>query len=176
MGLSVVYGIIKGLRGTIDLESRPGEGALFRVLIPAIEHHTKESSIILDQMTGGQERILFVDDEEFLVRIGEQVLSRLGYMVVARTSSVEALEAFRAQPDSFDLVITDLNMPNMTGIDLSQELIHIRPDIPIILCTGFSEQIIEDKARKLGIQEFIIKPIIMSTLAKTIREILGRRR
>ncbi|OPY15355.1 MAG: Blue-light-activated protein [Syntrophus sp. PtaB.Bin001] len=176
MGLAVVYGIVKGLKGTIDLESRPGEGTLFRVLIPAIEHHTTESSDVMDMMPGGQERILFVDDEEFLVRIGEQVLSRLGYMVVARTSSVEALEAFRAQPENFDLVITDLNMPNMTGIDLSQELMHIRPDIPIILCTGFSERIIEDKARKLGIQEFIIKPIIMSTLAKTIREILERRR
>jgi PAS domain S-box-containing protein len=176
MGLAVVYGIVKGLKGTIDLESRPGEGTLFRVLIPAIDHHTTESSDVMDVMPGGQERILFVDDEEFLVRIGEQVLSRLGYMVVARTSSVEALEAFRAQPENFDLVITDLNMPNMTGIDLSQELMHIRPDIPIILCTGFSERIIEDKARKLGIQEFIIKPIIMSTLAKTIREILERRR
>jgi len=171
MGLAMVYGIVKDLKGTIDLESHLGKGTRFRVLIPAIEPRQEEHPVA-DRIPRGQGRILFVDDEEFLVRIGDQVLTRLGYEVVARTSSVEALEAFRAQPEHFDLVITDLNMPNMTGIDLAKELLDLRSDIPIILCTGFSEQIVEEKARQLGVREFMIKPLIMSTMAKVIKNVL----
>jgi len=174
MGLAVVHGIVQGFRGAIDLESTPGEGTRFRVLIPAVESSGKERPDTVIQMPRGQERILFVDDEEFLVRIGEQALCRLGYQVMARTNSIEALEMFRVRPESFDAVITDLNMPDMSGIDLSRELLQIRPDIPIILCTGFSKQNVEEKAKKLGIRECISKPLIMNVLARTIRDALER--
>jgi len=103
-----------------------------------------------------------------------QMLERLGYHVTARTSSVEALEAFRAQPEKFDLVITDQTMPNMTGAELTKKLIAIRPDIPAILCTGFSEVISEEKAREIGISEYVMKPVVMSDIAKTIRRLLDQ--
>jgi CheY-like chemotaxis protein len=114
-----------------------------------------------------------VDDEEAILTIEKQVLERLGYQVTSRTSSLEALEAFRANPDRFDLVITDTAMPNMSGDKLSGELIKIRPDIPILLCTGFSETISEKKAASMGIKGFLLKPIVMKDLAQKIREVLG---
>ena len=100
------------------------------------------------------------------------MLERLGYEVIARTSSVEALEAFRVQPDKFDLVITDMTMPKKTGAELAKELLQIRPDIPIILSTGFSEVISEETAKALGIREFILKPIVMSEIAKIVRKVM----
>jgi len=106
------------------------------------------------------------------VEVGQKLLERLGYEVVGRTSSVEALELFRAKPESFDLVITDMTMPNMTGDKLAQELMGIRPDIPVILCTGFSERITEEKAKALGIREFVLKPLVMQDLAMSMRRAL----
>ena len=102
----------------------------------------------------------------------QQILERLGYRVTARTSSIETLEAFRAAPDKFDLVITDMTMPNMTGIHLTQKLIEIRPDIPVIICTGFSEKISEHKAKAMDIHGYVMKPVVRSELAKKIREAL----
>jgi CheY-like chemotaxis protein len=122
---------------------------------------------------GGKERILIVDDEEQIVRMSQQILERLGYHVTVRTSSIETLEAFRAAPDRFDLVITDMTMPNMTGVQLTQKLIEIRSDIPVIICTGFSEKISEHKASTMGIRGYVMKPVIRSELAKKIREVLG---
>ena len=104
--------------------------------------------------------------------IGQQVLARLGYKVVTRTSSVEALELFQAKPDTFDLVITDMTMPNMTGAKLARKMMSIRPDIPVILCTGYSQQISKQQAKKIGIREFLLKPIVMDELARTIRNVL----
>ena len=129
----------------------------------------------LNPPSNGKERILLIDDEEILVDLGKQMLSRLGYKVMTRTSPVDALEDFRIQPDDFDLVITDMTMPNMTGKDLAKELISIRPDIPIILCTGFSEMIDKEAAKSIGIKELVIKPIIISEFAHTIREILDKK-
>ena len=126
-------------------------------------------------IVGGKERILFVDDEEVLVELGMNMLNGLGYDVVGRTSSVEALEVFRVRPRYFDLVITDMTMPNMTGVDLAKEMLMIRPDIPVILCTGFSEMISEEKARNIGIREFIMKPFLKNSLAMKIREVLDTR-
>ncbi|MBW2115696.1 MAG: response regulator [Deltaproteobacteria bacterium] len=120
----------------------------------------------------GQERVLFVDDELVLVEIGKQMLERLGYEVTTRTSSFEALELFRAKPDQFDLVITDMTMPQMTGDKLSRELMQIRPDIPVIICTGFSERISDEKAKGMGIKAFVMKPIVIRDLANTVRRIL----
>ena len=121
------------------------------------------------ELPGGNERILFVDDEKVLVDLARRMLERLGYQVTGRTSSIEALELFKVKSDNFDLVITDMTMPNLTGEKLARELMNIRPDIPIVLCTGFSEQINEEKAKGIGIREFILKPLVKSKLAFAVR-------
>jgi CheY-like chemotaxis protein len=126
-------------------------------------------------MAQGQGRILFVDDEEMLVCLAQLQLERLGYEVVAHTASLEALEAFRADPDGFILVITDQTMPAMTGATLMEELRHIRPDIPIILCTGFSHLINEEKATALGADAFMMKPVVVHEFAATIKQVLDKR-
>ncbi len=120
----------------------------------------------------GQERILYVDDEEPLVDLGKKIMEFLGYDVVTKTNSLEALELFREQSDNFDLVITDMTMPNLTGMELSQELMHIRPEIPIILCSGFSAGISAAKIKKSGIREFVAKPLLIKELANTVRDVL----
>ncbi len=121
----------------------------------------------------GHERILLVDDEQPLVEIGKQMLERLGYTVDTRTSSIEALELFKAQPNRFDLVITDIVMPNMTGEKLAEKLMTIRADIPIILCTGYSEKFTRQQASDMGIQSFLMKPLVMRDLASTVRQALS---
>ncbi len=140
MGLSTIHGIIKSHGGDIKVYSEPGKGTVFHVYFPLIETKPVEPKIVsTGPVQKGNERILFVDDQEPIVRMVKQTLERLGYQVVTRTSSLDALEAFRANSDKFDLVITDMTMPNMTGVELAPRLLEIRPDIPIILCTGFSE-------------------------------------
>jgi CheY-like chemotaxis protein len=123
-------------------------------------------------MPTGTEQVLFVDDEKALAELGLQILQRLGYHVTTRTSSIEALELFMAQPDKFDLVITDMTMPNMNGDKLADELIKIRPNIPIILCTGYSKKISDKRATEIGIKAFAMKPISKIELAKTVRKVL----
>jgi signal transduction histidine kinase/ActR/RegA family two-component response regulator len=172
MGLSVVHGIVKSLGGEITVKSRPGEGSTFEIFLPRIKSEIFEEPEDVALPPHGNERILFVDDEEALVGIGQQMLENLGYDVVARTSSIEALNAFRAKPDKFDLLISDVTMPNMTGPELAKAVLHIRPDIPIILCTGFSDSISKEKAKAIGIQEFIMKPIVQREIADVIRRIL----
>ncbi|MBW2168751.1 MAG: PAS domain S-box protein [Deltaproteobacteria bacterium] len=174
MGLAVVHGIVKGCGGSIIVESEPGKGTVFHVYLPRIEREeVKAEPEATGPLPTGHERILFVDDELPLVEIGKQILERLGYEVTTRTSSIEALELFKAKPDRFDLVITDMTMPNMTGDRLAKELMKIRPDIPVILCTGFSERITEEKAKEMGIRAFAMKPIVIRDLANTVREVLG---
>ena len=125
-----------------------------------------------DDLPRGEEHILFVDDERILVNIGKQALGRLGYQVTATVSSMEALSLFRANPDRFDLVITDMTMPQLTGDRLAKEIMEIRSDTPIILCTGFSHLISENKARNAGIREFLMKPIVIRDLATVVRRVL----
>jgi PAS domain S-box-containing protein len=173
LGLSVVHGIIKAHNGDIRVYSEPGKGTVFHIYLPLIKPHAKEiGSALQETVQRGSERVLLVDDEEPIVCIEKQMLERLGYQVTSRTSSAEALELFRTQPDRFDLVITDMTMPNMTGDKLANELINIRPDIPVILCTGFSERISRDQVATMGIKGFLMKPIVNRDLAKTIREVL----
>lgn len=172
MGLSVAHGIIKSYGGTITADSIPGQGSVFNVFFPAIETEMIPQKDSAEIMVTGTERILFVDDEEFQADIGEQRLKRLGYRVTALTSSVDALELFRQKPDEFDLVITDMTMPNMTGDVLARELMSIRPDIPIIVCTGYSEKINPDIIKEIGIKELAMKPVEMKDIAQMIRRVL----
>ena len=175
LGLSVVHGIVKDHRGDITVESELGKGTTVYILLPRIDH-AKEAAVEpesrLGRIPNGHEHILFIDDEQALVDLGKQMLELLGYEVITRTSSIEALELFQAQPNKFDLVITDMTMPNMTGEKLAKELMRIRPNIPIILCTGFSEQITEKESKEIGIREFAMKPLVMRDLAKSIRKVL----
>ena len=141
-------------------------------MLPRVESGITRESDSHEPIPGGSERILFVDDEELIADIAGQQLTGLGYEVVARTSSAEALELFRAEPTRFDLVITDQTMPNMTGSALAQALMVVRPDIPIILCTGFSDRISEEEAKNMGFRAFAMKPILTRELTALIRNTL----
>jgi CheY-like chemotaxis protein len=172
IGLSVVHGIVKSYAGEITVYSEVGAGTIFNVYLPIIKTDAASETLSSQPSLKGNEHILLIDDEEPIVRMVQQMLEHLGYNVTALTNSMKALEAFRRQPEKFDLVITDQTMPNITGAQLAQKLLGIRPDIPIILCTGFSEVMMEEKARAIGIREYIMKPVIKSGLSKAIRKIL----
>ena len=175
LGLSVVHGIVKNMGGDVQVYSKPGKGSKFKLYFPVGENVLVKSNIhAYKTVEGGEEHILLVDDEKNIVNVVTQTLERLGYQVTSYTSSLNALEIFSAAPDKFDLVITDLAMPNMPGDKFAVELIKKRPDIPILLCTGFSEVISEEKMASLGIKGFLLKPIIKKDLACKIREILDR--
>ena len=172
MGLSVVHGVIKNHNGTIDVSSEVNKGTTFHITLPCLQTDTK-SAISNDQEAPmGDEHILFVDDEEGLVEFGKELLSSLGYKVTAFSNSTQALESFAKQPEAFDLVITDMTMPLLMGDVLSQKLLEIRSDIPIILCTGFNPQITEEKALQIGIKKLLSKPLNRIILAKSIRTII----
>jgi CheY-like chemotaxis protein len=174
MGLSVVHGIVKSHGGYISADSELGKGTTFQVFFPYIESKPEPEIEITVEIPRGKERILFVEDEKALVDAIQPMIERLGYKVTARTSSIEALEAFRANPDRFDLVITDFTMPNMTGMELAKEFLELRSDILIILCTGYSEHINEYKAKASGIRAFLTKPVFLGEIAKTIRKVLDQ--
>ena len=175
MGLSVVGGIVKGMNGAVKVYSRPNKGTEFHVYLPIAENPIEKQKVeTKEQIQEGTERILLVDDEEYILIMVKQMLERLGYQVTSRISSIETLETFRADPHKFDMVITDMEMPNMSGDNLAVELTRIRPDIPILLCTGFSEIISEEKAASLGIKGFLMKPIVIKDLAQKVNEVLGK--
>ena len=172
LGLAVVHGIVKKSGGVIKVESEPEKGTTFHIYLPKVNMTAPLKAEHPKPIVGGSERILFVDDEKMLIDIGQQALQRLGYNVVSRTSPIEALELFKAKPDHFDLVITDQTMPNMTGDALAKELIHLRPDIPIIICTGYGQAIDHERAKKRGFKAFVMKPILINEIAAAVRKVL----
>ncbi len=172
MGLAVVHGIVKAHGGMIQVKSEPGQGSTFEVFFPATEQAPALKIQDDASIPEGTERILFVDDEDLIADLNHSILERLGYQVTSTTRSTEALEIFRNKPNQFDLVITDMSMPKMTGDQLIKELLKIRPDIPILLCTGYSERITEEKAQELGIRAYAQKPLELKKLAKTVRSVL----
>ncbi|MBU0484888.1 MAG: response regulator [Proteobacteria bacterium] len=173
LGLSVVHGIVKNHGGHITLYSEPNQGTTFHIYLPKITTTAFAAQPeAKGEIIGGTESILLVDDEEAIVKLEKTILENLGYRVTALTSSTEAMEFFKEAPRNIDLVITDMTMPTMTGAELSQKLLKIRPDIPIILCSGFSEIINEAKAKSLGVREYAMKPLLRKDIAKIVRRVL----
>jgi len=176
MGLSVVHGIVKGMKGEIQVYSEPDKGTEFRIYLPIVKSASESQESKTDEaVLGGCERILLVDDEQVIITMERLVLERLGYHITSRTSSIEALEAFKADPDKFDLVITDMSMPKMPGDKLAAELIKIRPDIPILICTGFSETLTEERIKSIGIKGLLMKPMTIKDLAPMLRDALDKK-
>jgi CheY-like chemotaxis protein len=175
MGLAVVHSIIANHGGAMTVESTPGQGSTFGVYLPRHDSPDTAALSFREPVVGGHERILFVDDEAALVHVGRATLQRLGYQVVVCASSSEALEIFRTAPESFDLVVTDRTMPALTGEALVHAIRQIRPDIPIILCTGFSHPVTPEDLRALRVDAFLLKPVMSHEWARVIRQVLERR-
>jgi len=169
MGLAMVHGIVESYGGKIVVKSRPGEGTLISVYIPIAHERRREATAEREELPRGSGRILFVDDEAQLVKMGSRMLEVLGYEVETRTSSVEALKLFRSRPKSFDLVITDMTMPNMTGDELARELFKIRADIPVIICTGYSRKLSDTTVLDNGIEGVLYKPVVKAELAGMVK-------
>lgn len=172
MGLSIVHGIIHNLGGAISCRSEMGVGTFFEVLLPTVAETEVPEDQNAETVPGGTERILFVDDEEALVQSTSTMLSRLGYRVTGMKNSHQALAAFAAAPEDFDLLITDQTMPQLTGTELAERVLTMRANFPILLCTGFSNRISPTKALDMGIKGFLNKPFGKRDIARAIRKIL----
>jgi signal transduction histidine kinase/ActR/RegA family two-component response regulator len=180
LGLALVHGIVKAHRGRVDVYSEKGQGSVFKIYLPVIATEEPREQLTTGNVAvsppRGTETILLVDDEEQIVQMSASMLRHLGYSVVGLTDSVEALRIFAETPGKFDLVITDQTMPGMTGGALAGCLMEIRPDIPVILCTGFSEQMTEERAKTMGIRDYMMKPLTLHDMAFRIRTVLDRDR
>ncbi|MCK8602735.1 hybrid sensor histidine kinase/response regulator [Desulfoferrobacter suflitae] len=179
MGLAIVHGIVENHGGSIQVESRPGKGTTFRIFFPAGRGRIQSQTVPAERFPAGAESILFVDDEESISNLCRLLLERLGYRVHSETSPVRALQIFAADPSRFDLVITDMTMPEMNGDRLLEEVLQIRPDVATILCTGYSERMDEQRARQIGAGAYALKPLNRAELARLVRMVLddapGRR-
>jgi PAS domain S-box-containing protein len=176
LGLSVVHGIVKSHKGNITVYSEPGRGSVFKVYLPKAVTPVAEKAEAPKPIPKGKERVLFVDDEEIIVQSMRNMLERLGYKVTTVTESEEALKLFSGKPSEFDLVITDQTMPGMTGEELGKEFMRIRPDIPVILCTGYSDMISSEKATAMGFRGFVMKPFTLRESAELVRRVLDEKK
>jgi len=172
MGLAMVHGIVESYKGKIVVDSLPGKGSTFTIYLPVTSQRLSYEPYTAKDLPRGNEHILLVDDEEDIIEMGSKMLSGLGYTVTAKQSSLEALELFHLSPERYDLVITDMTMPKMTGDILTTELKKIRHDIPVILCTGYSRKMNAQTSRQLGLSAFALKPVMKDELAKIVREAL----
>ena len=175
LGLAMVHGIIQDYHGAISVESRPGEGTVFDIYLPIVQLQPDVEKKSEAPPPTGTEKILFVDDEPDLVDLGKMILEKLGYGVTATSSSCEALALFQADPSRFDLLVTDMTMPSLTGEDLTREVLSIRPDIPVLLCTGFSHRIDAVNAKHIGVRALIMKPYATGQIAEAVRSALDGR-
>jgi CheY-like chemotaxis protein/anti-sigma regulatory factor (Ser/Thr protein kinase) len=173
LGLAMVYGIVREFKGDVKVVSKVGEGTTVEVYLPLLmDKGGGESVDSLIVIESGTERILVVDDDAVIVKLEQQMLERLGYRVIATTVSEEALQLFKDNPDSFDVVLTDMAMPGMTGDQLAREILRIRPSISVIVCTGFSEQFSNGEFEQIGIKGILKKPVVKSELARMMRKVL----
>lgn len=173
LGLAVVYGIIKKHKGEIIVNSEPQKGTTFNIFLPIMEKEPVVEPVDkAEDMPTGDEHIFLVDDEECISKLEAQILTRLGYKVTFFMNSLEALEVFKTKPYTFDIVITDMTMPNMTGDQFAKELLIIRPNIPIVICTGFSERLNKENAEIIGVKGFLMKPVTMLKMAQMVRHVL----
>jgi CheY-like chemotaxis protein len=177
MGLAVVFGIVQAHNGNILVESVPGKGTTFQILIPETNETAQDEnySESLDEPKGGNERVLFVDDEENMIEIIGEMLGHLGYRVTTFSDSPSALRAFERYPDSFDLIISDQTMPIMTGLELSERILQVRPQLPIIICTGYSKKLEDENAYQRQGISVLMKPFKHTEIAQKIREVLDRK-
>lgn len=174
MGLAMVHGIISRQGGHIKVESKVGKGTVFRVYLPVAQRETAVELVVsLGELQTGSGNILLVDDEDQVVQVTGEILQNLGYKIVGKSSAKEALKLFTSAPEDFDLILTDLTMPGLTGLELSVEAKKIRPEIPIILFTGYSDQVSKDAAVVAGINEYCMKPISMRDLSIVVGKFLG---
>ena len=174
LGLSIVHGIVKSHDGAVSVESKLGKGTTFVLLFPVVAEKPQIETETIDEIPRGHETILFVDDEESITDMTKRMLERLGYKVQTSMNPVEALDLFLSQPGTFDLVITDMTMPQMTGVKLFEKLRDIRPDIPVIICTGHSSLVNAENAKQLGVDAYVMKPVSVSMIAKAIRKVLDK--
>jgi PAS domain S-box-containing protein len=172
LGLSVVHGIVEQHEGYVTVESEPGRGSSFSVYLPKVAEEVPAESAAENIIPFGHEKVLFIDDEKALGEMGQELLEELGYQVTVKGNSMDALSVIRSDPSAFDLIITDQTMPEMTGVQLAKEILALRPDIPIILCTGFSHLVDANQAKAAGIKGFAMKPLTKREIARTIRQVL----
>jgi DNA-binding NtrC family response regulator len=172
MGLAIVHGTVTSYGGAVTVDSSPGIGSRFCVYLPRYAEQKAATPAEPEQTPQGSEHILFVDDEETLARMGPLLLERLGYSVQSYTSAGRALEAFMSQPAQFDLLVTDFTMPEYTGLELAMEIRRIRPELPVIIVTGYSELLTAEEAQKQGINDYLLKPITLHELGSAVRKVL----
>jgi len=175
LGLAVVHGIVRGHEGHIGLTTKPGSGTTFEIIFPTVDGEGSIEEISNESIIPGKEHILFVDDEEFLVDLGTRILERFGYRVTSSMDPLKAIEIFQADPENFDMLVTDMSMPGINGKELAGRIRRIRSDIPIIICSGFNESINEENAKDSGIQAFLSKPLTVQELGNTVRRILDEK-